>query len=247
MRPVDNPSDRHVVQTPRLIIGLAIALFGVVLLLDRFDLAIAGEVLRFWPTVLIAVGAAIYAQSRKVGGGVNGIILMIVGSWLLLSSLDIVRVSVWQLFWPMVLITVGTILVTQTLRQRGNGAAGSDANDTITAFAVMSGVKRVVTSDRFRGGELTLFMGGGQIDLRQATIPRGEAAVLDVFAVMGGCEIFVPDTWTISVPLVAVMGGVDDKRLPALPTGVESAAGGLAPPRLVLRGLVMMGGIEIKS
>ena len=36
-------------------------------------------------------------------------------------------------------------------------------------------------------------MGGGHIDLRQATIPRGEEAVLDIFAVMGGCEIIVPD------------------------------------------------------
>ena len=43
------------------------------------------------------------------------------------------------------------------------------------------------------------------------------------------------------------MGGVEDKRLPSLPAGVESAAGGLAAPRLVLRGIIVMGGIQIKS
>ena len=42
------------------------------------------------------------------------------------------------------------------------------------------------------------------------------------------------------------MGGVEDKRLPPLPTGVDGA-GGLAAPRLVLRGMVLMGGIGIKS
>ena len=233
--------------TPRLLVGLAIALFGVVLVLDRFDLAVASQVLRFWPTVVIAIGALIFVRSRQVGGGVNGLVVVAIGGWLLLNSLGIVRVSVWQLFWPMILIANGTVLVVQAVRHRGDGAPGADTDDTLTIFAVLSGVKRTSTAARFRGGEVTLFMGGGHIDLRQATIPRGEEAVLDIFGVMGGCEISVPDSWTIATPIVPVMGGVEDKRLPSLPAGVESAAGGLAAPRLVLRGIIVMGGIQIKS
>jgi len=166
-------------------------------------------------------------------------------SWLLLNSLGIVRISVWQLFWPMILITIGTILVVQTVRRRGDVASSTEGNDTLTIFAVMSGVKRTSASTRSRGGEITLFMGGGHIDLRRATIPRGEEAVFDIFGVMGGCEIVVPDSWTIATPIVPVMGGVEDKRLPPLPTAVDS--GGLAPPRLVLRGMILMGAIQIKS
>ena len=71
--------------------------------------------------------------------------------------------------------------------------------------------------------------------------------MLDIFGVMGGCEIAVPESWTIATPIVPVMGGVEDKRLPPLPAGMESAAGGLAAPRLVLRGVIVMGGIQIKS
>ena len=237
----------RLVRTPRLVVGLAIALFGVLLVLDRANLTLAAQVLRFWPAVLIVLGASIFAQSRKVGGGVNGIVLMALGGWLLLNSLGILRISVWQLFWPMILIAIGTILVVQTVRRRGDTASGTEAADTLTIFAVLSGVKRTSTAARFRGGEVTLFMGGGHIDLRQATIPRGEEAVLDIFGVMGGCEISVPDSWTIATPIVPVMGGVEDKRLPSLPAGVESAAGGLAAPRLVLRGIIVMGGIQIKS
>jgi len=236
----------RLVRTPRLVVGLAIALFGVLLVLDRANLTLAAQVLRFWPAVLIVLGASIFAQSRKVGGGVNGIVLMALGGWLLLNSLGILRISVWQLFWPMILIAIGTILVVQTVRRRGDTASGTEAADTLTIFAVLSGVKRISTSSRFRGGEITLFMGGGHVDLRQATIPRGEEAVLDVFAMMGGCEIAVPESWTIATPIVPVMGGVEDKRLPPLPTGVDGA-GGLAAPRLVLRGMVLMGGIVIKS
>jgi predicted membrane protein len=233
--------------TPRLLVGLAIALFGVVLVLDRFDLAVAREVLRFWPTVVIAAGALIFVQSRRIGGGVNGLVVMAIGGWLLLNSLGIVRVSVWQLFWPMVLIGIGTVLVMQAVSRRSDSPAGAASDDTLTIFAVLSGVKRTSGATRFRGGEITLFMGGGHIDLRQATIPRGEEAVIHVFGVMGGCELFVPESWTIATPIVPVLGGVQDMRPPALPAGVESAAGGLAAPRLVLRGLIAMGGIQIKS
>jgi len=231
--------------TPRLLLGGAIALLGVLLALDRFDLAVAAQLLRFWPTAIIAVGFAVFVQARKTGSGANGVVIMAVGAWILLNSLGIVRVRFWELFWPMVLMVIGTILVLQTLRSRAN-PAGGEGDDTLNVFAVLSGVKRASNSPRFRGGELTIFMGGGHIDLRQATIPRGEEAVIHIFAVMGGCEITAPTSWTIATPIVPVMGGVEDRRLPALPE-TSDLSKGLPPPRLVLRGLLLMGGVQIKS
>jgi hypothetical protein len=157
-----------------------------------------------------------------------------------------VRVRFWELFWPMVLIGIGTVLVMQTLRGRARDGSGANTDDTVNIFAVLSGVKRTSAAARFRGGEVTAFMGGSHIDLSQATIPRGEEATLDVFAVMGGCEIIVPPSWTVATPIVPVMGGIEDKRISPIPVGVDTSGGG-APPRLVLRGLIMMGGIVIKS
>jgi predicted membrane protein len=241
-----NVDDGGGVLTPRLLVGLAIALFGVVLVLDRLNLAVAGVVLQFWPAVIIAVGALIYRQSRQFGGGgANGVIVMIIGGWLLLNSLGIVQIGFWQLFWPIVLIGIGSALVLQAVRRRDREAAGGDVDNTLNIFAVLAGAKRSSHSSRFRGGEVTAFMGGYQIDLRAATNPPGEEADLDIFTVMCGGEIVVPPSWTVATPIMAVMGGVDDKRLAPLP-GSDSAAGAPAP-RLVLRGLLMMGGIEIKS
>ena len=232
------------VLTPRLLVGLAIALFGVVLVLDRLNLAVAGVVLQFWPAVIIAVGALIYRQSRHYGGGgANGVIVMIIGGWLLLNSLGIVQIGFWQLFWPVVLIGIGSALVLQTVRRRDREAAGGDIDNTVNIFAVLAGAKRGSRSARFRGGEVTAFMGGYQIDLREATIPPGEEAVLDIFTAMGGGELLVPPSWSVETPIMAVMGGIDDKRFAPL----QSAADGRPAPRLVLRGLLVMGGIEIKS
>jgi predicted membrane protein len=232
--------------TPRLIVGVAIALFGFVLVLDRLNLVVADQALRWWPAVIVAIGATIFAQSRRIGGGINGVIVMLIGGWLLLNTLDIVRVRFWEMFWPLVLIGIGAVLVLQATRRRTREASGADADATLTIFAVLSGVKRTSAAERFRGGEVTAFMGGAQIDLRRATIPPGEEAALDIFVVMGGCEIFVPAHWNVVTPLMPLMGGIDDKRLLSLPASGESTTGGPLP-RLVLRGLVMMGGIEIKS
>ena len=131
------------------------------LVLDRLNLVVADQVLRLWPAVIVAIGALIFAQSRRIGGGINGVIVMIIGGWLLLNSLGIVRVRFWEMFWPMVLIGIGSVLVLQAMRRRDQRRVGADADDTLTIFAVMSGVKRTSTAARFRGGEITAFMGGG--------------------------------------------------------------------------------------
>jgi predicted membrane protein len=91
-------------------------------------------------------------------------------------------------------------------------------------------------------------MGGAMIDLRQALLSPGEEAVLDVFAVMGGCEVLIPSHWVVSAPIVAIMGGIDDKRLVSRPSVIDEATrSSAAPPRLVLSGFVMMGGVTIRS
>ena len=241
-----NGFGRGTVMTPRLVVGLAIALFGVVLVFDRMNLIVADQVLRWWPAVIVAVGALIYTQARRTGGGINGIIVMFVGGWLLLNSIGVMRVRFWDLFWPLILVGIGTVLVQQALRRQTRDTSDANSDDTLNIFVMMGGVKRISTSQHFRGGEVTAFMGGAQVDLRQANIAPGEEASLDVFAVMGGCEIIVPSSWAVVTPIVPIMGGVDDKRLPPVPGSVESVPGKPAP-RLVLRGLLLMGGIEIKT
>ena len=59
-----------------------------------------------------------------------------------------------------------------------------------------------------------------------------------MFAVMGGFEIIVPDTWSVRVEVTPFMGGIEDKT---------QARPGPSAPRLVVRGFVMMGGVEIKN
>ena len=247
--------------TPRLLLGLGLALLGVVLLLGRLDLIDARSVLRFWPLILVAIGLQKFFNPRAGASGerllpVSGVIWMAIGGVLLLDSFGILRVSIWELFWPAVLIALGVRLMTRPrLRARdavaGSGphdAAAPESSDIGAVFAVLAGVKRVSAPRPFHGAEVTTFMGGAQLDLRQALLAPGAEAVLDVFAVMGGCELMLPPHWVVSAPIVAVMGGVDDKRIVSAPTMIEQAtAPGGPAPRLVIRGFVMMGGVTIRS
>jgi hypothetical protein len=79
-------------------------------------------------------------------------------------------------------------------------------------------------------------MGGCEIDLRNAGID-GDATI-DVFAMWGGIEIRVPETWTVVGRVTPLLGGFEDSTR-ALP--------GAGNQRLIVRGLVIMGGIEIKN
>ena len=87
-------------------------------------------------------------------------------------------------------------------------------------------------------------MGGCGLDVRQAVLAPGEEAAVDVFALMAGHEIVVPATWTVVPEVDNVLGGLEDKRLP-LP--VDPSAPSVMPPRLVVRGFIMMSGLTLKT
>lgn len=240
--PPEPPVVREMV-TPKLVIGICIVAIGVILALDRLGLANVTQILRFWPVGIIAVGAVIFLQSRELSGRVNGVFVAAIGTYILLYVLHIVRIRFWELFWPFVLIMIGNSLIMQALRPRLSGRKATDTGDRVSLIAILSSVKRASHASRFRGGEISAFMGGGQLDLRQANMAPGEEATIDVFMMMSGLELFVPPNWIVSTPILPIMGGVEDKRLPPIDPQPRTTE----PPRLLIRGFLMMAGIEIKS
>ncbi len=110
--------------------------------------------------------------------------------------------------------------------------------DFIDTVSVFGNVQKIVVSKNFRGGEITCFMGGAEIDLTQADI-NGKV-VLEVTCVMGGGKLIVPQNWEVKSEISAVFGGIEDKR---------QVRGNVVDFNkvLVLKGTVFMGGIEIRS
>src|SRR4051812_49861808 len=97
------PDHRRAI-VPQLVIGLMIIMAGVLFTLENVGVLDAQEYLRYWPAGLIAVGLVKLWQGRDGAGG--GFIFVLAGGWLLLPSLDIVRVSLWNLL-PLLLVFFG--------------------------------------------------------------------------------------------------------------------------------------------
>jgi hypothetical protein len=89
----------------------------------------------------------------------------------------------------------------------------------------------------FRGGTVTTWFGGGNVDLRDATLdPAG--ATIHVNALFGGGNLVVPETWNVESKLVGI-GGVGDGR-----PKVERSADA---PTLRIEGTAVFGGWGITS
>ena len=221
--------------TPQVVFGFAVIVLGVLFTLDNLRVLHAEDYLNYWPVVLIVIGAVKVWQSRSgIGNPVAGFLFMVFGSWILLNNLGYIHRDAWD-FWPVILVFVGSMIMWQGFRGRQLRKA-ADTNATLNTVAVLSGVQRQSNSEAFRGGELTAFMGGIEMDLRKAAI-SGDA-VIDVFVMWGGIEIRVPENWTVINKVTPFMGGVEEK---------SHQAATLSEHRLTIRGLVIMGGVEIKN
>lgn len=220
--------------SPQLILGLCAIGFGILLTLDNLNIMDIGNVWRFWPLVLIAVGLVQMLWAGSMAGLGTGAILAVAGSLLLLRNLNYLRFSLGD-FWPLILVVIGGSLAWQAL-DRGRGLS-PHASDVVSGFAVMSGVKRSSNSQSFRGGDFTAIMGGCEIDLRQASISDGEA-VIQGLALWGGIEIKVPEDWSVRSSVLPLMGGFEDKTRPPKEGGKKT---------LHVRGLAIMGGIEVHN
>jgi predicted membrane protein len=226
------PCDRS--PTGRLFLGLAVMLFGLALALDNFGLFQLRNLLRLWPLVLIAVGAARLVRSARTGGPPDGLVMTSLGVLFLLMSFDLLRFK--QAF-ALFLLAIGGVMVLRALRPGRGADAGTTGTERLDAFALLGGVQRVSRSLDFRGGNASATLGGCEIDLRQASMLDGETAVLDALAFMGGVEVKVPEDWTVETRGIAVLGGFEDKTRRPLDDR----------KKLVVTGLAVMGGVEVKN
>jgi predicted membrane protein len=241
------------------VFGLLVVGVGMAFLAENLGWANAGDLLRFAPVGLMAVGLVKVLQDRTSSGRTFGAILLGIGTISTLDTFFLHDANIWR-WWPLLIVGFGVLTLLKAFgvddgsgeaRAKVMGASmgttsfgsrpaepsrpGSMAQD-LNEVAIWSGVNRRVSSPAFRRGNITAIMGGVEFDLRQAGTEHGEA-VIDVFVIWGGIEIKVPPDWAVSNEITAIMGGAEDQS-----TGTQQARN-----RLIVRGLVIMGGVDIKT
>lgn len=240
--PTTTMTTRRGIPTPQLVMGVIVLALGVVFLLDNLGVTGARGALAYWPAILILVGGGKLLRARSVPQAVAGSVWTLAGTWLLLNNLDVIDRSFWsalRTYWPLILVAVGLSILWRALQGReGCDSVENvrDPRDLITATAFLGGIKRTSISQDFKGAECTAVMGGVSLDLRKAVLQ--EDAVIELFAMWGGVELQVPETWAVDIQITPIMGGAEDKTRPSLDPNA---------PRLRVRGTVLMGGVEVKN
>jgi hypothetical protein len=221
----------------RLVLGITVMVLGLGLALDNFGLFHVRNIFRLWPLILIGIGLTRLSQSIRHGGRPEGYVLTLVGVGLLLMNLGLLGFRQAVAF---LMLSVGGVIVYRAWRegnQPASDALSSDTSQRMDAFALLGGVQRVSRATEFRGGSASAALGGCDIDLREASMAEGTSAVLDTLAIMGGIEVRVPEDWTVETRGMAVLGGFEDKTRRPLDDR----------KKLVITGLAVMGGVEVKN
>src|SRR5580704_13562277 len=231
--PSSNPEDARSRAIGVALIGVLIITAGAVLLGGNLGLIDSHYVFRnFGPVILFLAGAALLAR-RRHDQVMLGLVLMFVGAWGFATQQQWIKIHFWAVIGPLLLVLAGGSVVWRAFNRPAPEGVG-DAY--IRTFSLFSGAE-LRPSVPFQGADLTAVMGGAKLDLSNTTMAQ-ETAIIDVFALMGGAEILVPRDWDVTVRVVSLMGGVSDKRRPATTPATK---------HLIIQGMAIMGGVEIKD
>ncbi|MFH0736583.1 MAG: LiaF domain-containing protein [bacterium] len=223
----------------RAVFGIILIILGGLFMLENyglFDFTIP-RIIWDWRSILIIIGLFLIITSRNRNAGV---ILIVIGGVGFLPE-----------YWPVLLILLGLYIVmkqnnisakifNQNHHNNNNNHSASSSEDYLNDVAIFGGGKKIIQSENFKGGKITAIFGGSEIDLFDCTLADG-VNYLDVVAVFGGTTLYVPKDWKVELDLVPIFGGFSDNRRkdPNLTPNNNK--------KLIIKGLVLFGGGEIKD
>ncbi len=174
-------------------------------------------------------------------------ILVIIGLVLLFDALDIIDDGViWKLIFPLVLVAVGISIIASFFRTGTKKGIKSEEYSKSKSYkydstqyprytAILGGGDYKNNTEDLKGVVAEAILGGLSIDLREAKIT--EDIVLELTAVLGGIDIFIPDNVRVEIISgVPVLGGFEHK--------INRNA--ISGPKVRIKYTAVLGGIEVK-
>jgi predicted membrane protein len=236
-----------------VLLGVLIATVGLLFLLKQFKPRLFD--FQIWPLFLIAGG--LINGSKKGFSRPIPIALIGIGIAYLIPEFSIYGVSSNQLLWPILLILTGVFIAFRArkkdnflMAERDSFAQRFDLNKAesfnakeetfVHIEAYFGGRKEIITSKQFNGCTATAICGGAEINLMQAD-NLVQPMIIDLRVLLGGIEIIVPSHWEIINEVDVLLGGIEDKRNLRTPAEIGDSK------KLLLRGSVTFGGLELKS
>ena len=224
----------------RIWLGAALILIGLLLFMRNFHFHFFYFDIFSWPFIVLIIGLVIIFNHKD---SFFGWLLIVVGGIGITSRyLDISFRSVIIDYWPVLLILLGAY----TLLRAFGGSSNENLEDIIDEqehyldeFSIFGDKSKLIRTGNFLGGKTTSLFGELNIDLREAVLQQYNT-VLDSITIFGSTNIYLPAEWEVVIKTVTIFGGFEDKRTKA---STESSDKKI----LVIKGLVLFGGGEIKN
>jgi predicted membrane protein len=105
---------------------------------------------------------------------------------------------------------------------------------------MFGGGERKISTPAFERGDVFAMFGGFEIDLRKADM-KGNRAIIDANCLFGGIVLKVPEDWNVTMRGLAIFGGYSDSTRHPRSGDVPFSK------QLVVRGMAMFGGVEVKN
>jgi predicted membrane protein len=203
----------------RSTIGIFLLIAGVLLLIDRlgflwpFSIDFAKLISLFWPLLIVGLGIRLLLDGNLTWGA----ILATLG--LLILTTRFYNWNFFAVLWPLIIIGLGFSI----LFRDEDGRAGifflpkdpernsftekssKSEEEKVYDSTAFSGIKKKITSETFKGGELNVTFGSYELDLREAKIAE-KGANLNASVGFGEITIFVPDNCRVVTEGTAVLG-----------------------------------------
>lgn len=236
----------------RLFWGLLVITLGVIWLLNNLSVTqvpLGDLISLYWPVVLLYFGligtlsafsrASTNGQRRGILWGSVIINLVVVALGVIILGNNngwfLIELSMlWKLFLPLVVMIAGLLLL------RG----GVDHPGARTYWAVMSGAR--IVRENWDDMAVIGLMGGATLDLTRAGLPEQEDVVIDVYTIMGGVDIKVPENVTVVCEWSSLMGGLEMNNRSAGAVLDHRTLSSGEGPRVRVRAVTVMGGVDIK-
>jgi len=225
----------------RIVFAMFIIIAGAALLLENLGVIRNVNIFEWWPLILIVIGAGQIINSRKSSPSIGGIILLVIGIIFLGNSLDIFWLD-WGDIWPILLILAGLLILKN---HAWKSAPNVQDKDFLNLVMILGGGDQVIETKSLKGGKITAVMGGGDIDITDSEM-EGNEIVIDIFACMGGVELRVPKHWQVNMRGLPFLGAMENKTRSSYSQneGLEVPQSGKV---LTIKGMALMGGVEIKN
>jgi len=227
----------------RIVLGAVLIFLGGVFLLSSLNILDfhIGRVIFSWPFVMLVIGLFILVNtSKKLTGG----LLTGLGVFFLIPKIYPPIEYDSGIVIPVLLILFGIYIIFKKRKSSfaeslGEGDAAIN-KDKIDDVAILGGGTKLISSDNFKGGNITAIFGGSEINLMNCNLAPGDN-VIDVLTIFGGTTIIVPKEWNIVVNVTSILGGFSNKSVRNPAVAIDHSR------TLHVKGLAMFGGGEIKT